>query len=618
MVNRAMPIAIYCLFAFGALAAPFEDETLAIIGETGDWSNKVELADINGDGAVDILFANGGKYSSAGTPEVNTVYLNQESGPFISVGDAIFGSGDLARAIKVRDLNDDDVPDIIVATTFQTQSRLLLGLGDGKFVEVTGTHLPQNVGSFGDVALGDVDGDGDIDLVLADWGPGNPLSNEGGITRLWLNNGFGAFIDATSEKMPTIPVEFSWELELVDVDNDWDLDVLVSCKSCSGSKLFHNDGTGNFTDASDALPQFSNNYDFEAMDMNGDGFLDLVTINDGPGLREHLLISDGAGGFINQTEALWPSSANIGEDDNMVIFLDYDSDGDADFLIGSLSGEDRLLLNDGTGKLSLQTQVFSGSTTPGTLGIALADINGDTKLDVVHAQGEVASPEKVFLGVDIPPDTAPPTIGITSVQLLDDGGLRFRARVHDRKSPVMPHDFSSIEVRWSANRKQSQNQLPMRWMGEYLFWADITSQPADAITWQICATDRAGNTACSELETTAFDGGPVPEPTEPEDTETDTNSRSRVESESDADIRTSAENELDVTEGITVEPTSDNTQTDAAGSSTTPIQNVAGNDDGGCSSRPNSPEWDWNHLLLLGICFTMLRYRFRAGPPSRV
>ena len=126
--------------------------------------------------------------------------------------------------------------------------------------------------SLGDVEPGDVDRDGDLDLVLADWGPGNNMTNEGGRTRLWLNDGTGRFTDATDGRMPATLVRFSWDLELVDVDNDFDLDVLVSCKRCAGSLLFRNDGTGTFEEDPRGLPQYTNNYEFEAMDLDGDKF----------------------------------------------------------------------------------------------------------------------------------------------------------------------------------------------------------------------------------------------------------------------------------------------------------------------------------------------------------
>ncbi|WP_419164053.1 FG-GAP repeat domain-containing protein [Candidatus Palauibacter sp.] len=156
------------------------------------------------------------------------------------------------------------------------------------------------------------------------------MTNAGGRTRLWLNDGAGRFTDATDGRMPATLVRFSWDLELVDVDNDFDLDALVSCKRCAGSLLFRNDGTGAFQEDPRALPQYTNNYEFEAMDL----------------------------------------------------------DGDADFLIGSLSGPDRLLVNDGAGRLRAAPEVFEGEDTPGTLGMALADLDGDARLDVVMSQGE--------------------------------------------------------------------------------------------------------------------------------------------------------------------------------------------------------------------------------------
>ena len=72
---------------------------------------------------------------------------------------------------------------------------------------------------------------------------------------------------------------------------------------------------------------------------------------------------------------LWPetSSDNPSEDDNIDAFLDFDSDGDTDLLIGSLTDPDRLLMNDGSGKLKLvnHTEFILGHTRE-TLGIALA------------------------------------------------------------------------------------------------------------------------------------------------------------------------------------------------------------------------------------------------------
>ena len=65
------------LLPAAARAAAWEDATMATIGVTAEWSNKVELADIDGDGRVDILFANGAGYSAPEAPKMNRAFLNQ-------------------------------------------------------------------------------------------------------------------------------------------------------------------------------------------------------------------------------------------------------------------------------------------------------------------------------------------------------------------------------------------------------------------------------------------------------------------------------------------------------------------------------------------------------------
>jgi len=467
-----------------AFAAPWSDVTESAIGETEGWTNKVTLADLNGDGQLDLLFANGGNYASAGDPELSQVFFNQGDGTFEDVSAAVFGDTlGLTRAIKAADFDGDGNIDLFLANTYQTPSVLLLGDGTGGF-EDHSDQLPAGDGSFGDAEAGDVDGDGDLDLGLADWGSGNPLSNEGGSIVLWINDG-GVFTDAP---MPEVPRGMSWDMEWVDVDNDADLDGLMSCKVCDGGVLLKNDGSGNFIDASEDLPQASNNYDYEPMDVDGDGDLDLVTINDGDGLGETILENTG-GSFTDRSADWWPSSENLGLDDNVAVFLDYDSDGDADLLIGSLSEPDRLLLNDGAGGLSLVAeQVLDGDDSYGTLGMAVGDLNADGRPDVVMSQGEVDWPERVFFGVDAPVDTGAPV----AVVLAGEPGERVVARVHDHHSPSTNVEFALVELEWVVG--DETETAPLTWAGEFL-WQAVW--PADAESVRVCATDAAGNSACS-------------------------------------------------------------------------------------------------------------------------
>lgn len=479
------------------------DKTEIYLPITSEWTNRVEVVDINGDGLVDILFANGGNYSEPGKPEASRIFINQ--GPntrFKEVTEEILGDSKfLSRVIKVRDISGDNIPDIIIGTTYQTQSQLYLGLGSGKFKNVTPTHLPQIEASIGDIELGDVDLDGDLDMILADWGKGNNMNNSGGITKLWLNNGKGIFTDVTETQMPKIPIQFSWDLEFIDFDNDFDLDIAISCKRCATSRLFVNNGSGIFEDKR-LLPAYTNNYDFEVMDINNDGFLDMITINDGDivnaessSRKEHIFLNVEGKRFIDATDKLWVSTENIGKDDNNISFLDFDSDGDADFLISSLTGEDRLLINDGQGSFTLRQPVLEGSPTPLTLSLVLADINNDKKLDIIMGQGEGDNgiEERIFMGENLAIDSAPPII---SHYKLDEGETtKIYARIHDNKSPNMPQDWQVVEVLTVENSKP----IAMSWYGENLWYAEIPkSKNHNPIT--ICATDYAGNKTYKSLE----------------------------------------------------------------------------------------------------------------------
>ncbi len=489
-----------------ASAQLWQDVTAETLGETAEWTNKVEAADVNGDDLVDLLFANGGNYNEAGIPARNRVFLN-DGERFVEAPELLGPTPDLARVVKARDVNGDGHTDILVGTTYQTQSRLYFGDGSGAYTEVTESNLPQKLASIGDLEVGDIDGDGDLDIVLADWGPGDPFVGTLGRILVWENDGTGVFSDATATRMPDTMVQWSWDMELLDTDNDYDLDIVASCKVCTGSHLFLNDGGGVYSDATERMPQFTNNYEFEPLDLNRDGFLDLVTINDGDELsnqfdrREHIFLADGTGGYIDGTSDVWPVEANIGADDNAVVVLDADSDGDPDFLIASLgAAADRLLINDG-GRLRLDETVFGGEPTPGTLGMALADFNKDGRIDVVQAQGELADDERVYFGNDVALDTAAPIIEMVSAQGSSEG-LLIRARVHDNKTPVMDFDFTEVVAEVTVDDGVGSESLT--WVGGTLWRLD--RDPLGVTSVKVCAEDASGNRACSEPIEVSNDG----------------------------------------------------------------------------------------------------------------
>jgi hypothetical protein len=357
-------------------------------------------------------------------------------------------------------------------------------------------QLPQVSTSIGDAEFGDVDDDGDLDLVFVDWGAGDALSNTGGRTHLYRNDGQGTFVDETSAGMPDLLVRMSWDMELADLDGDFDLDVLVSSKRSTSSLMFRNDGMGHFTNEPEALPHFTNNYEFEPMDIDGDGDLDVLTINDGPSFTEHVFVNKGDGTFADETAARLTGTANpVNADDNTMVWLDVDNDGDSDVLIGRL-GNDRVLINDGTGKFTLGAGA-TPNDTGATLGLALADLNEDGRLDVVQGQGEVADPDKVQTATDmVALDTQPPVIRVQAEPFHNI----VRAQIHDRIAPSHPHDFKSVVV------KIGNDVIPMKWYGPMMWRAELPLEPSTT-TYQVCATDRAGNEKCESNAMPGADAG---------------------------------------------------------------------------------------------------------------
>jgi len=489
-MHRALLLGVLFVLAqsANARAQMWQDATPDCLGTTSEWSSKLELADVDGDGQLDILVANGSGYSTKGpNPEPARVWKNlanwSGAAPHCQEisSTAVLGFMGWSRVIKAADADGDGDLDIFTGGAYQTQAKLFIN-NNGTWIDAS-AQLPQQLTSIGDAEFGDVDGDGDLDIVMIDWGAGNAQTNSGGPLRIYLNDGSGHFTAATA---PAQLIRFSWDLTLVDVDNDWDLDIVVSSKSSPQSYLFTNDGHGAFTLQPDALPKFTNNYALEPMDIDGDGYIDLATINDGPGSTNHLFINRRDGTFADETSTRLTGTANPGADDNAVVFLDVDNDGDADMLYASLSGPERLVLNDGSGHFTLAAGSATPNDTPGSLGIAVGDLNGDGRLDVVQSQGEVDFPEKVELATSaVAVDTQPPVVRVEQVYL---AATKVRARVHDHQSPSRIADWKSVVLTVGST------DVPMHWYGEYLWAADVAAGVYGA--YKVCATDRNNNKTC--------------------------------------------------------------------------------------------------------------------------
>jgi hypothetical protein len=109
-------------------------------------SNKVDAADLNGDGYIDLVFANGGGFdkgdANADLPQ--QAFFNNAGASMTDVSAAIFQDVSYnGRAVKLRDIDYDGDVDIVLGTTWGSQTQLFLNDGAGNFTNETPTHLPQ-------------------------------------------------------------------------------------------------------------------------------------------------------------------------------------------------------------------------------------------------------------------------------------------------------------------------------------------------------------------------------------------------------------------------------------------------------------------------------------------
>ncbi|HKB15714.1 MAG TPA: VCBS repeat-containing protein, partial [Planctomycetota bacterium] len=237
-------------------------------------------------------------------------------------------------------------------------------------------------------ALGDLDGDGDLDAFA-------PLPSD----RPLLNDGTGVFTlgTAPSSSAPGL----STALALGDIDGDGDLDA-VSAKdagctfvSCLGAqnRLYLNNGAGVFTDASSQIPEFDDWTDAVALaDVDGDGDLDALLGTEGrEGLPNRLLLNDGTGTFA---DASGEDPSSPPSDRAVAVGLgDLDGDGDLDAFVSQFSNDyaspyppgNGVYLNDGTGRL-LEAPVQPDGYFAG-MRVAVGDLDGDGDLDAVKVNG---------------------------------------------------------------------------------------------------------------------------------------------------------------------------------------------------------------------------------------
>ena len=368
--------------------APQEDKSLAFRDVTATHVPQapdlhaldIALADFDGDGDLDAALAVEGA--------ANRLYLNDGQGRF-NWREGAFGERPHdTEHVRAADFNRDSHIDLVFVAEDDQLHQLFLGQGDGRFVDAS-DRLPAMSEGNG-LAVGDVNGDGLPDIVI-----GNSAKDHDARNFLWLNDARrpGWFTDATATHLPDAG-NSAQGVALADLDGDGDLDMVVATEA-PPTRLLINDGKGRFTEASDRLQQVTSleTREVHILDANGDKRPDILLLNltSNAGKWEkdpqaRLLIQDGSGRFVDETAQRMPANRFSSWGGTI---MDFNGDGHSDIIVGAIAVpgfeplQVRAYASDGKGRFRDATAATIPDTTVGrSWSMAVGDVNGDKRDDL--------------------------------------------------------------------------------------------------------------------------------------------------------------------------------------------------------------------------------------------
>ncbi|MBK7875015.1 MAG: VCBS repeat-containing protein [Planctomycetes bacterium] len=319
-------------------------------------TERAASGDLDLDGDLDVVTASNNSLSFQ--QSALQVHLNDGSGRFTG---QLSLTTDAVRALVVRDLNGDLLPDIVAALSNLDAVLILANLGSGQFaapVTYTFGNRPEGL------VAGDLDGDGDVDLATA-----NRLGQT--LAFRW-NDGTGVY--ATLTTIAT-PVGFQPSgLASGDIDQDGDLDLAVYLKGATASVTWYvNQGGGAFVPGT-SLPVTTFTTNFAVANLDGVLGDDLV-VTSGSTRLVSVFRNQGTGTFT----ALSPfQPGSLPEEEATSISLaDLDRDGRIDLSIG-LGSSDTLEV-----RLGLGTGLFSPGTRYSLGNVTRALLPGDFDRDAL-------------------------------------------------------------------------------------------------------------------------------------------------------------------------------------------------------------------------------------------
>lgn len=326
IVNSFNPNRVYTNNGSGTYTDSGQELGDTPVGPNG--TQSVALGDVDGDEDLDMVTGNA---PSQGT-STNRIYLNDGAGAFGDSGQALGGEGEFTYAVALGDIDKDGDLDLVVGN-LATPNQVFINDGAGVFTDsgqaLGGANATQAL------ALGDIDGDGDLDLIEGNGGAVGEHPNH-----VYVNDGTGTFTDNGQ----SLGVSITLDVALGDIDGDGDLDLATGNASALGNRIYTNDGTGIFTDSSQNLTGNINTWSIDLRDVDDDGDLDFISGNNSD---TTVWVNDGAGTFAHSGQIL----TNVNT--HAIALGDVDADGDLDLAVG----------NGFTGEGSVGSRIYTGSLT---------------------------------------------------------------------------------------------------------------------------------------------------------------------------------------------------------------------------------------------------------------
>ncbi|MFN0274935.1 MAG: VCBS repeat-containing protein [Chitinophagales bacterium] len=319
------------------------------------------------------------KYFADATTELGINYIHKENNYDDYLREYLLPHkmSSLAPGIASGDLNGDGLDDFYVGGAINSSGALYFQTADGKFMMSDFQKNNPDDLQFEDAGalIFDADGDGDNDLYVATGGNEHPVGDVKYADRLYLNDGKGN-LSRKSDALPTIYSSSSC-VTGADYDKDGDIDLFVGGRQVPGeylapssSYILKNEG-GKFTDASaEVAPTLKDIGMITSAiwtDYNNDNNIDLILTGDWMPIT---ILKNQGGKFVDQTEEAGIKNATGWW--QSITGADFDNDGDIDYMVG----------NFGTNRRYKNT-VATKDKTPLPLEAFLDDFDGNGKKDFV-------------------------------------------------------------------------------------------------------------------------------------------------------------------------------------------------------------------------------------------